>query len=152
MPIRAEQEVTFFSSCHYRSSPGIDPSTLVSHGPREKPWLFSSVSVQALPLRSTLRSISCRSLTIDLYFIFAGFHLAFSTYMAVGIPCESCPPSRDISASKAHLSNRLRRSHQHHRHALARSYPCWSLWCHFLCRMDFPGWRWWIAIQEGMGL
>lgn len=25
---------------------------------------------------------------LDLYFIFAGFHLAFSTYMAVGIPCE----------------------------------------------------------------
>ena len=24
-----------------------------------------------------------------MYFIFAGFHLAFSTYMAVGIPCKS---------------------------------------------------------------
>ena len=37
----------------------------------------------------------------DIYFLFAGFHLLFSAYMAVGIPCTS-PPGLIRATSRIH--------------------------------------------------
>ena len=72
---------------------------------------------------STRRPVSGR-LTVDLYFIFAGFHLAFSTYMAVGIPCEfgPCDPRRDgggtgIGAQEDGVENGGSRTDQRERRA-----------------------------------
>jgi hypothetical protein len=74
----------------YRSYYGIGQSTLVSQDQKVEPWLSSSVS-------SVHLAFERYKLMIDIYFLFAGFHLLFSIYMVIGIPCTSSVRARRIA-------------------------------------------------------
>jgi hypothetical protein len=86
----AHQEDMCCSSVCSRSYYGIGQSTLVSRGQRVEPWHSSFVSSSS-PIYAKLM--------IDIYFLFAGFHLLFSIYMVIGIPCTPQYPksSRSIA-------------------------------------------------------
>ena len=76
--------LSVFSRSYY----GIGQFTSVSQDLRVEPWLSSSVS-------SINLAFERYKLMIDIYFLFAGFHLLFSIYMVIGIPCTSQLPKSE---------------------------------------------------------
>ena len=91
---------------------------------------------------------------MDVFFLFAGFNLLFSIYMAVGIPCK---PTRSfirrgeeerMKDTKADVdSNRFRGVDQYHLDVLSRPYRRWGVLRIVKYRMASPGHRRRITIQ-----
>jgi hypothetical protein len=125
--------LSVFSRSYY----GIGQSTLVSPDQRVEPWLSSSVSSSS-PIYAKLM--------IDIYFLFAGFHLLFSIYMVIGIPCTS--PTSKIEALLMN-SGGFGGTDQHNRNVLPRAYCSWYFRSILLNRLDHPSSRRWDLVQEG---
>lgn len=124
----------------YRFCCGIGQFTLDSPGQKEEQWLSFFVSSNSPD--------SCK-LMIDIYFLFAGFHLLFSIYMVIGIPCTSpFPVIKNVQDRWLISSGRLRRINQHNRNVLPRTYRSRYIRCILLDRLDPSISRWWYLVQE----